>query len=651
MKLAYKRLLALVCTFFCLFSFPAGLTPRVSAAVAELEIELSATKVEVGDWVSVTLNFKSSENLAGVYARITYDQNILEYTGGDAEGGTGSLTISRMEEQAATTLSYTVNFTAKASGDTTISVVESGMYDQQAQSIGTPTGSRDLRINEQGTLSSDASLKSLLTSYGVLAPAFSPDVTEYTMTVPNSISSVTLNAEANDPTAAVQVSGVPELAVGQNHRQITVIAPDGTTKVYIVQITREAAEESSQEDSKAESSQEEFSKEESSQEESSNQESKAESSQEESSVEAGIVAFKVDGLTMYLQSVPANAEIPQGFEKASFEYQGSRFEIAQNSDESMRLFYLADFKGENGAFYLYDAASDTCLNSVPLYINGHVQMLLDADRGGKVPKGCKLQTAQIDGRPLRVYVAGGLSAAEAREYIVYGLDDTGIHDYYRYAVQSGTLGYYMDAFEEETSNPEESVPENSSRMENSAAAGNSSTGGSSAGGVGDLMKMAPYILLGLVLLVLILVVIIILLVRSYRRRQRIQDDELQYDQTAVPEPLEKEEAAEPEDPEDIQLDSHAFAQWKEATQRIPVMKMTEVQTTTFEAVTGKIPDLENAQTMPVPSVSVSQETKIVPPQEAQDAPETVTEPEEQAQAGEVQKDEYKPLTPEEFFDL
>lgn len=646
MKLAYKRLLALVCTFFCLFSFPAGLTPRVSAAVAELDIELSATKVEVGDWVSVTLNFKSSENLAGVYARITYDQNVLEYTGGDAEGGTGSLTISRMEEEAATTLSYTVNFTAKAAGDTTISVVESGMYDQQAQSIGAPTGSRDLRINEQGTLSSDASLKSLLTSYGVLAPAFSPDITEYTMTVPNSISSITLNAEANDPTAAVQVSGVAELAVGQNHRQITVIAPDGTTKVYIVQITREAAAESSQEESKEESSQEE-----SSQEESSKEESKAESSQEESSAEAGIVAFKIDGLTMYLQSVPANAEIPQGFEKAPFEYQGSRFEIAQNSDQSMRLFYLADFKGENGAFYLYDAASDTCLNSVPLYINGHVQMLLDADRGGKVPKGCKLQTAQIKGRSIRVYVAGGLSAAEAREFIVYGLDDTGIHDYYRYAVQSGTLGYYMDAFEEDTSSPDESAPEDSSRIENSTAAGNSSTGGTSAGGVGDLLKMAPYILLGLVLLVLILTIIIILLVRSYRRRQRMQDDELQYDQTAVPEPLENEEAAEPEDPEDIQLDSHAFAQWKEATQRIPVIKMTEVQTTTFEAVTGKIPDLENAQTMPVPPVSVSQETKIVPPQEDQDEPAPVQEPEEQAQTGEAQEDEYKPLTPDEFFDL
>ena len=96
------------------------------------------------------------------------------------------------------------------------------------------------------------------------------------MTVPNSISSITLNAEANDPTAAVQVSGVAELAVGQNHRQITVIAPDGTTKVYIVQITREAAAESSQEESKEESSQEE-----SSQEESSKEESKAESSQEE----------------------------------------------------------------------------------------------------------------------------------------------------------------------------------------------------------------------------------------------------------------------------------------------------------------------------------------------------------------------------------
>ena len=157
--------------------------------------------------------------------------------------------------------------------------------------------------------------------------------------------------------------------------------------------------------------------------------------------------------------------------------------------------------------------------------------------------------------------------------------------------------------------------------------------------------------MGLILLTLILIIAIILLARSYRKR-RLRDDELQYDQSAEMDPTDIPE--EPEDPEDIQLDSEAFDKWKEVTQRIPVMKMTEVQTTTIEAVTGMIPDLENAQSSE--SEAVTQETKVVPetaeeteaPQETQSAEQKA----EEAQEGEAEhpeEDDYKPLTPDEFF--
>ena len=180
----------------------------VYAAVVDLSVQVSATEVEVGDWVTVTLRFRSnSENLAGVYARITYNPNLLEYTGGDAEGDTGSLMISSMESEVSTTLEYTLNFTALAEGSASIEVAESALYDEQAKSSGSPTGSQAIQINAQGTLSSDATLQSLMVSYGTLEPAFSPSVMEYTMTVPNSITAVTITPVASDPTAAVQVSG------------------------------------------------------------------------------------------------------------------------------------------------------------------------------------------------------------------------------------------------------------------------------------------------------------------------------------------------------------------------------------------------------------------------------------------------------------
>ena len=46
----------------------------------------------------------------------------------------------------------------------------------------------------------------------------------------------------------------------------------------------------------------------------------------------------------------------------------------------------------------------------------------------------------------------------------------------------------------------------------------------------------------------------------------------------------------PEDPNDIQLDTEAFDQWKAVTQKVPLAPMTEVHTTTFNAITTSVPD-------------------------------------------------------------
>ena len=98
----------------------------------------------------------------------------------------------------------------------------------------------------------------------------------------------------------------------------------------------------------------------------------------------------------------------------------------------------------------------------PCTLMGMCEILLNADQGGRVPAGCTLETATIDGREIRVYVAGGLSAQDAKEYVVYSMDEDGVTDYYRYDVQSGTMGYYMDDFEsgeesETSSDSEESM--------------------------------------------------------------------------------------------------------------------------------------------------------------------------------------------------
>ena len=88
----------------------------------------------------------------------------------------------------------------------------------------------------------DADLSTLTFSGVPLSPAFSSSVTNYTATVSNSVTSVTVIPALSNSSATVQVVGGSNLVVGTNPVTITVTAMDGTTvKTYTVVVFRESA--------------------------------------------------------------------------------------------------------------------------------------------------------------------------------------------------------------------------------------------------------------------------------------------------------------------------------------------------------------------------------------------------------------------------
>ncbi|MDL2242244.1 cadherin-like beta sandwich domain-containing protein, partial [Bacteroidales bacterium OttesenSCG-928-K03] len=88
--------------------------------------------------------------------------------------------------------------------------------------------------------STDASLSELTVSEGTLTPEFDPATLNYTVTVPNEITELTIGATANDDKASVAGAGLKtNLVVGTNPFAITVTAEDETTKVYNVVVTRQ----------------------------------------------------------------------------------------------------------------------------------------------------------------------------------------------------------------------------------------------------------------------------------------------------------------------------------------------------------------------------------------------------------------------------
>ena len=84
-------------------------------------------------------------------------------------------------------------------------------------------------------------LDSITVSDCTLDPAFNSATTEYSCKVPNSVSSVTVNATSTSTKSKVRGLGIKDLAVGKNTLPIRVIAEDGSEKIYNVNVTRKQA--------------------------------------------------------------------------------------------------------------------------------------------------------------------------------------------------------------------------------------------------------------------------------------------------------------------------------------------------------------------------------------------------------------------------
>jgi gliding motility-associated-like protein len=112
---------------------------------------------------------------------------------------------------------------------------------------GVTTQTYMVTVNRAAALSSDATLSGLTINPGSISPAFDPQTQNYTASVGNGVSSVSITPATADPYATVTINGVPVLSgspgsfllsVGLNVFTVTVTAQDGSTLVYTITITR-----------------------------------------------------------------------------------------------------------------------------------------------------------------------------------------------------------------------------------------------------------------------------------------------------------------------------------------------------------------------------------------------------------------------------
>lgn len=212
---------------------------------------LSATNITIypGDSKTITIN------TSGAVGRLN-----ISSSGGAISASPGSVFIQNPGNSASLTIKAnsvgTGNVTVSSSGsfanfDTEeiisqsitvyVNVVEKPAPTPTPTPTPTPSNNNNNNSNnkQEEKKSSDKTLKSLnVEGYNLIRV----DDNNYTLSVRNDITSININAAANNIKAKVEGTGLYELVVGDNPITITVTAEDGSKNVINIIITREEEE-------------------------------------------------------------------------------------------------------------------------------------------------------------------------------------------------------------------------------------------------------------------------------------------------------------------------------------------------------------------------------------------------------------------------
>lgn len=262
-----------------------GSLATVFVYAADFTTSASApSEIGKGESFTVTFSFSSSELVSGIEGNLVYDKSKLSIS---SSSGAGSFTAMVGERIVAYPSDFTssgstsgsfakVTFTANSSflegESTTISLSnvsgsatsEDDVYDisgsgcsvsvsiPKSEPSYTPPKPDDTpsvkpennknngdNTTETEKKSSDNSLSKLEVNNAQLSPAFSSDVTEYSLNVKYEIQKLDITAIANDANAKVEIKNNELVEDSSNKVEIVVTAQNGDVKTYVIKAYRE----------------------------------------------------------------------------------------------------------------------------------------------------------------------------------------------------------------------------------------------------------------------------------------------------------------------------------------------------------------------------------------------------------------------------
>ncbi len=415
-----KSVCFLLAVLVLLISF-SGLTAY--AATGSLTAAASGSSITVGSTVTVTLKYSGgSAKIGSLDAQLSYNAAAFEYVSCDdgvtASGGAGVVRMSYFATGTApTTVTATLKFKAITAGAANFAVTTTEFInDDDYSSLGTP--SQTLSVSAiNPTKSANANLASLKPSSGTLTPKFSANVTNYTISVPYTTTSLSLSATTQDKDAKIAVSGKNALAVGKNTQVITVTAPNGTTKKYTVVITRSANQATTTSGT--------------------NTSTTTTIPPQEDALEV-----EVDGEILTVADTQPNAELPSGYAWNHITINNVNVSAAVNQTINVTLVYLVGEQSDSGNFYLYDEATGTFSRFRPLTVSGGSYILRELPVDMIAPAGTISGSYTFGDNELGVYRFEDVELADV--LLVYATSPVGKTGLYCYDTTDGSMQLYRE---------------------------------------------------------------------------------------------------------------------------------------------------------------------------------------------------------------
>ena len=378
-----------------------------------VSLGLSASTVNVGGSVTATVSCPSGY---GVDVILSVDNTAVLSGGndtvvviGDAAGQPNSASVTFSAVGAGTcTITATVRSAGDADGNpvdfggasaaVTVNNTAQQPTDTNTGNTGNNTGSNtdgttDGSSTAQTTQSSDNTLKSIVLSNGSLSPAFSPKTKNYTATVDNSVTSLSISATPTNQTAKVtSVSGNDNLQVGENTITITVKAENGVTATYTIVVTRRDATDP--ENSEA---------------------------QEEKK------SYEINGSNWGISTEITEEEVLQDFTLSSILIDNLEYPCLSFNNGSLDLVKMVSEDGLNTGFFVYDKEQGAIYPFAKISGEEHYVIILMPD-AADVPSDYAEVTLAIEGKAdVTAY-----QKADYELYLVYCINDRGEKGWYQY---------------------------------------------------------------------------------------------------------------------------------------------------------------------------------------------------------------------------